>query len=343
MTSTQEAKTEEAPDGASSADIDTAPEFGTASGGIASTQSSPELEPPTSQDGEVGGAQTTSTTNPVAPVNPLAAASCDVSFSKTSSELLTFVKLDEIVPCDLNQDGVIDLLAINHRLSTGYGFIGVGNGLFAEGPYLDLPFRPAAAAAAGSPLDNTVLLVSSEGTIALFHPLLTQDPPTQVRAPEIDIVRLGAACSPAPLAIVGGHGTSGKAEVYEITATSLRLLGEFATARAISLVEWFEGVRAWTATQDSIPIPPNGASQLVALADMNCDRVLDLVSCNVSGIVTLLLSDGTEVLSAERPVTQGGHEYIDLRLSDVDGNGLMDILLLDSSGRVDVLLSQSDG
>ena len=266
---------------------------------------------------------------------------CDITYEVTSSRLLAFVRLDEVVPCDLNQDGIVDLLALNHRLSTGYGFIGIGNGLFTEGPSLDLPFRPAAGAVAGNPCDNAILLVSSVGTIALFHPVFAQDPPSHVVSPEIDILRLGAASSDAPLAVLDRDSASDAAEVYSVTPSSLNLLGTFSVNRIPSLRDWFDAVRSWSALEISVPVLSSPDCQSIALANLNCDGIVDAVSLSRLGAVSIHLSDGLEALATQQTILQMGVRFLDLRLADFNNDGLVDIVLLDASGDVTVLLANS--
>jgi len=262
------------------------------------------------------------------------AEACSIATSTVQSELLRFIQLNDVVPCDFDQDGVVDLLALNHRVSTGYGFEGIGNGLFVDGPSFDLPFRPAAAACVGDPLDNNLALVSTEGSIALFHPLVSSDLPTRIVKSPMQIVTLGGDEFSNTIAVVSEEFDV--AEAYRLTGGGLTLLGEYKVNSASTIEEWYETVLGWTEADEAIPLPPLQHQRRIRAADLNCDGIPDVISIEAQQLVCHLSDDGKPLqTSLHVPL---GIDPVVLKVCDVDGNGLIDILLLGSAGTLESVL-----
>jgi len=254
--------------------------------------------------------------------------------SSVQSELLRFVQLNDVVPCDFDQDGVIDLLALNHRVSTGYGFEGVGNGLFYAGSEFDLPFRPAAAACIGDPLDNNLVLVSTEGSIALFHPLVSSDPPMRIVKSPMQILALGGDEFSNTIAVVSDEFDV--AEAYQLTGGGLTLLGEYEVDSASTIEEWYETVLGWTEAEEAIPLPPVQHRRRIRAADLNCDGIPDVVTLESRQLVCHLSGGGEPLQTTLR--VPFGIDPVALKVCDVDGNGLVDVLLLGSAGTLESVL-----
>jgi len=256
-----------------------------------------------------------------------------LSFTVSSTQLLQFLRIDDVVPCDFNGDGLVDLLALNRRVSTGYGYRGIGNGMFAEGPSFDLPFRPAASAGAGAPEDNALLLASSEGTLTLFHPILSEDPPSEIMGSLIDLVKLGGACSDAPLALLDGSRKT--AEVYEASLAGVRLLGKFGVSTFEDPMSWLTAILTWSPDTLGVPVISNSLIGKCVLADLDRTEPLDLAYAQRGDL--MILQNGGACDAQRIPITG---DVVSLRAADVDGNGCEDLVVLLSGGIVDILLCE---
>ena len=247
---------------------------------------------------------------------------------------MQFLRVDDVVPCDFSGDGVVDLLALNHRVSTGYGFVGMGNGLFYEGPSFDLPFRPAAAACIGDPAANNLVLVSVQGAVTLFHPLIAADPPMSGLTTQMWIVALGGDAFSTTMAVI--RQDTRFAQVFELRSGALMLVGEYAALPADDTEQWYWDALSWTPGQASVPLPPAGLEGRIALADLNRDGIADSVALKQHGI-EYGLSDRGSPLQAYAEI-ELSFEPIAVRLADLDGNGHADIIALSGSGIVQAFL-----
>jgi hypothetical protein len=194
----------------------------------------------------------------------------DITLSQSTVDLLRFVRFTDFVPCDYNKDGVVDILALNSRLSTGYSFCGIGNGLFAEGPSFDLPFRPAAAVPLGNSGDaiNGLFLVSSVGTVSLFYPLLEDDPTVVSKASAFSVFRVDTADGPI-FAVHGEDETS--VRIYLLISGGLQDKGEYPALRTSDITDWYNQITTWDSldAQVPFPLPPSGMEKTARIADLN--------------------------------------------------------------------------
>ncbi len=272
------------------------------------------------------------------PTETTPAVARDITLLQTTVDLLRFVRFTDFVPCDYNKDGVVDILALNSRLSTGYSFCGIGNGLFSEGPSFDLPFRPAAAVPLGASGDamNGLFLVSSVGTVSLFYPLLEDDPTVVSKASAFSVFRVDTADGPI-FAVHGEDGTS--VRIYLLVGGGLQDKGEYTALRASDITDWYNQVTMWDFLdeQEPFPLPPSGMEKTARIADLNGDAIPDLIYYDSAKIVYLLSRDG-ETLAEEQTVPCHA-KPVALRIADVDGNGFPDVLaLIGTSGTLEVYL-----
>ena len=263
-----------------------------------------------------------------------------IAFSQSTVDLLNFVRFTDFVPCDYNKDGIVDILAVNSKLSTGYGFCGIGNGLFKEGPSFDLPFRPVAAAELGNSGDaiNGLFLVSSVGTVSLFYPLLDDDPTMRSKAARFSVFRVDTASGPV-LAVHGEDDTS--VRIYSLVGAGLQDSGECGVVRTDDITDWYNQVTTWGLSdmQAAFPLPPVGMEKTARIADLNGDNIPDLIYYD-SGKIDCLLSEDGGALILEQTVPCHA-KPVALRIADVDGNGLPDVLaLIGSSGVLEVYLTE---
>jgi len=280
-----------------------------------------------SQQNGTDGASAASAIDPLPLDVPVARNACDIVFSSTVVGLARFARLHDFVPCDFNEDGIVDILAFNHRISTGYGFQGIGNGLFEEGPSFDLPFRPAACAAIGNPLANNIILLSREGTLSVFHPLVSTDPPTGLIDVPLSIRPLGDEFA-ARFAVIDEENLV--CEVYEFIGSGVLKLGDYSVQRAENGIDWLGSILEWRTDYESVPGLPLAASSELRIADFNCDGISDLVLAD-NYEVTILLSADDLPLALERRYPIAGRP-LSIRVADIDSNGLPDILLLHETG-----------
>ena len=269
-----------------------------------------------------------------------AVTASDVTMSQSTVDLLKFVRFTDFVPCDYNKDGIVDILALNSRLSTGYGFCGIGNGLFKEGPSFDLPFRPAAAASLGDSSDmiNGLFLVSSVGTVSLFYPLLDDDPTMTSKAAQFFVFRVDTADGPV-FAVHGKEKSS--VHVYSFVSGGLQDGGEHGAAIAENITDWYRQITTWDGhdTQATFPLPPSGMEKTARIADLNGDNIPDLVYFDAASITYLLSRDGKAL--AEKQTVPCNMKPVALRIADVDGNGFPDVLaLIGSSGTVEIYVTE---
>ena len=259
---------------------------------------------------------------------------------RNTADLLKFVRFTDFVPCDFNQDGVVDILALNSRVSTGYGFRGIGNGLFDEGPSFDLPFRPAAAVSRGGSDEtiNGLFLVSASGTVSLFYPLTGEDPSTGIPPDSFSVYRIDTETG--PVFAVHGEGES-FVRVFLATDGGLRALGEHPATPTADIAGWYGDVVAWRYRDQEIlfPLPPSGAEKTTRIADLNGDDILDLVYYDSGRIFCQLSRDG-EPLMEEQAVPCSAKPTA-IRIADVDADGFPDVLaLMQSSGTLEVYLAE---
>lgn len=274
----------------------------------------------------------------VSEIVPPPSVARDIALIQSTVDLLEFVRFGDFVPCDYNRDGIVDILALNSRLSTGYGFTGIGNGLFTAGPSFDLPFRPAASVPLGdsSAAINGLLLVSAAGTVSVFYPLTEDDPSMTAKASAFSVFRVGTVDGPV-FVIHGEDETS--VRIYLLVNGGLQDKGEYPASRTSDIIDWYNEITTWHSPdeEESFPLPPTGMEKTARIADLNGDAIPDLLYCHSGEIVYLLSQDG-EALMEEKTVACHTSPTV-LRIADVDGNGFPDVLaLIGSSGTMEVYL-----
>jgi len=265
----------------------------------------------------------------------------EITLEQCSNDLLKFVRFSDFLPCDYNADDIIDILALNSRVSTGYGYRGIGNGIFTEGPSFDLPFRPAAAVhlgpSCGSP--NGLLLVSTEGTVSIFYPVIDEDPSMLTKTSPLFVFRVDTA--EGPLYVVYGKDEEG-GHVYGLQNGGLVDKGEIPVSRTSSNDAWYTEITDWDLTEQRIPfpLPLEGMEKITRIGDLNADAIPDLITY-ASGNLSLLLSHDGKALAKEQIVPCHTRPTA-IRLADVDGNCLLDVLALMPSGTLEVYLVTSE-
>lgn len=312
---------------------------------VVSTSSSVEgaEEPPLVEEGaaqqseEVAMEDISKELIPLAEEGSLLATARKIAFTRAVVELLKFVRLTDFVPCDYNQDGVLDVLALNSRLSTGYGFSGIGNGVFIEGPSFDLPFRPAAAvpvADSGNAV-NGLFLVSAAGTVSIFYPLLEDDPSMTAKASSFSVFRVDTV--DGSVFVVHGEDEI-SVSIYLLINGGLQDKGECPASHTSDVTDWYNGITTWDSLneQEPFPLPPTGMEKTARIEDLNSDNIPDLIYYDSGKVVYLLSRDG-EALMEEQTVPCYSKPAA-LRLGDVDGNGFLDVLALMPSGTLEVYL-----
>lgn len=262
----------------------------------------------------------------------------DITFSQVTVDLLRFVRFTDFIPYDYNDDGIVDILALTSRLSTGYGFSGIGNGLFTEGPSFDLPFRPVAAVPLGisDNMMNGLFLVSATGTVSLFYPCKESNPSTTSGTVASFIFRVDTVDGPV-FAVHGEDETS--VRIYLLVNGELQDKGEYPALRTRDLIDWYNRIMTWSSPDDQepFPLPPVGMERTARIADLNSDLIPDLIYYNSGKIVFLLSWEGEPLVKEQtvpfhtRPVA--------VRIADVDNNGFPDVLaLIGQSGTLEVYL-----
>lgn len=272
------------------------------------------------------------------PGTPLKARA--ITITQSAVDLLKFIRFTDFVPCDYNQDGIPDILALSPLMSTGYGFAGTGNGLFREGPTFDLPFRPAAAVPLGTSGKevNGLFLVSSIGTVSIFYPLMDKDQALVPKSSSFFVFRVETKDGPV-FAVLGKDESS--VHLYSLVNGGLQDRGKCPTFRTDDVITWYGKITTWQLSDDQkpFPLPPLGMERLARIADLNGDAIPDLVYYD-SGKIVYKLSQGgkalTEEKSASCPVKPAS-----VRIADVDKNGLPDVLALLPSGTLNVYLTEA--
>ena|GEM_PF-2048251 len=268
---------------------------------------------------------------------PSPAVAREITFDQCTVDLLKFVRFSDFVPCDYNADDIMDILALNSRVSTGYGYRGIGNGIFTEGPSFDLPFRPAAAVHLGPSCGslNGLLLLSTEGTVSIFYPVIDEDPSMLTETSPLFVFRVDTA--EGPLYVVYGKDEGG-AHVYALQNGGLVDKGEVPVTRTSSNNDWYTEITDWDLTEQRIPfpLPPEGMEKITRIDNLNADTIPDLISYE-SGNISLWLSHDGEPLAKEQTVPCHTKPTA-IRLADVDRNGLPDVLALMPSGTLEVYL-----
>jgi hypothetical protein len=272
-------------------------------------------------------------------VAPVAAR--QITLTRRTVDLVKFIPFTDFVTCDYNQDGRADILALNFRISTGFGATGVGNGLFHEGPSFDLPFRPAAAAQLGSSREtlNGLFLISAMGSVSLFYPLISDGSSTGATAPRFSAVRVDTP--DGPIFAVAEEGTT-SVHLYAFGEGRLQDRGEKPASRSLSFQAWYNDAQGWAVDGSApFPFPPAGGERLVSIDDLNGDAIPDLVYYESAKLVWLLSKDGNPLVDEKTISCPTGPTAI--RTADVDGNGLPDVLvLIGSAGVLEVYLSTAE-
>jgi len=254
-------------------------------------------------------------------------------FSQTRTPLVDFVRIDDFVPCDFNGDGVVDILALNRRISDGFGYVGAGNGLFVEGPSFDLPFWPAATIVLGSAVDNGIVLANAESAVSFLSPALFAASVQPARPASMSLMRLGAEGTAAPLAlIVEGRD---RVQVFAAEGASLAPLGEYAVSLATDALDWFRQLREWSPGTATIPVLPESGRALSAAADMNNDGDAELVYCEGEELHVMRDSAGGVLSVATAQLAAA----VALRLVDIDKNGYLDAVVLLKTNVLEVCLA----
>lgn len=257
-----------------------------------------------------------------------------LTFTVTSSKLLAFVRLDDFIPCDYNADGVVDVLALSRRLSDGYGYSGLGNGLFAEGPSFDLPFRPAAAQPLGPATHNSMALASADGTLFVFCPLLAPSAAPDPKTKRVDLVQVGGQAEAHALVLyVDGDA---EADVYRVVHTGLSVLGTYPVRLVEDPVEWLQRANIWDSLSSEVPILHASQRRTACMVDVTGDGIMDAVFCSESGRQLSIVSGSTGHTAYEALL---GGLGLAVRTADVDANGLDDVMVLLDTGVLEVYLS----
>ena len=285
-------------------------------------------------DGAKGPSPSATGTRPVA-----RAAAHSIAVRQTAVELVRFIPFTDLVPCDYNQDGVLDVIVLNSKVSDGYGMTGIGNGLFAQGPCFDLPFRPAGAVSLGSGPEerNGIFLISSAGSVSLFFPLIVEV--SQETAPATTFAVLRVDTGSGPLFVVCEAGKP-QVHLYGAEGLTVKDLGARASSRVASAADWYGRLVAWQPTSEGVafPLPPEGTERTTCVADVNGDGIPDLVYYETGKIVWKLSLDGAP-LAVEKTAPCPTRPTV-VRVADVDGNGLGDVLaLMGTSGVLEVYLA----
>jgi len=257
----------------------------------------------------------------------------ELDSTSLTSQLLRFIRLQDIVLCDFDEDGNADILAINQRISTGYGFQGLGNGIFLEGPSFDLPFLPTAVASIGNPLNNDIVLTTSGGSIALFHPLVSSYPPSEPST-SIQIIPIGGDDFSTTFSVVKEE--TGSAEVYALSNGCTNWVGEYELMRMPDVKTWYDEVLSWQRGAEAVPLPPLEFDRKIRIADFNGDAIMDVVFAG-GRLLTFWLSDGPLPLATSSFVNLSIDAQT-FRLADVDGNGQTDVVVLSDNNMVEVCL-----
>lgn len=264
----------------------------------------------------------------------------DITLTKVTTDLLKFVPFTDLVPCDFDQDGVVDVLALNAKLSTGYGFKGVGNGLFTEGPSFDLPFRPTAAEPLGkcTQNENGLFLVSSSGMVSMFYPSTGEDPTASAPCDSLSSYRLDTEAG----SVFAVHGADeASVHLFLSSATGLEDMGIRQATAFTGALTWYDEITKWSPGDHGciFPLLPGGMEKMVRIADLNRDGILDLVQYDAGDLI-FLLSQGGEPLAAHKTIPLLRNPT-SIRLADLTGNGFPDVLVLHgASGTLEVFLSE---
>ncbi|MFC2081901.1 FG-GAP repeat domain-containing protein [Candidatus Bipolaricaulota bacterium] len=301
---------------------------------IESTQAA-ELEVPSSEVESAAGA----TAN--APDGALIAAgeAVDISYEVNSIQLVYFLRLTDLITCDFDEDGWLDVLVLSSRVSTGYGYEGFGNGTFSEGPSFDLPFRPAAAVSLGRGNSGVegAFLVSASGIVSAFFPLTSEDSSLRGQADSFSVFRVE---KPDGMKFAVHEAAGESVQLYQVSDTAVADLGQRVASECSGPAEWYAALATWIEEDNGqlqFPLPPAGTEKTTQLADLNSDGIIDLVYWE-AGKLILSLSQSGEALAKTLDLPCTGKPAV-IRIADVDSNGLPDLLVLeDATGVLDVYL-----
>lgn len=175
--------------------------------------------------------------------------------------------------------------------------------------------------------------------MSIFYPLVDKDPSLGTRASKFTVFRIDSENGPI-FAVYGKDKES--VHLYFLENGSLQDKGEHPASRINDIATWYEKVTSWKLAEDKIPVPlpPLGMDKLAQISDLNGDKIPDLVYYD-SGKIICRLSQNGKALAEEKTISCP-MQPASLRIADVDGNGLPDVLaLISSSGTLEVYLTKA--
>jgi hypothetical protein len=281
-----------------------------------------------------------------------------------------------LVSCDLNADRKADLVTANNLARTVTVLLGTEDGGFVVQGNHELSANPTALACGdltGDGIDDltvttwiydeatgtvntlSVLTGVGDGTLAKTVDYQTVASAAELLLGDLDDDRnLDLVSSTGSVSVRRGNGdgTFGDPLDHRIVGTTSGLaLGDLNGDSYPDLGLGDEGGRGWVGGFRMLPghgdgtfgeivtYPPSVNVGRVATADLNNDHRLDLVGATYDGISVLLGQDKQEAMHAGA----GAVHSTSLAVSDINGDGKLDVVTSDGNYRIYVLLGRGDG
>jgi len=250
---------------------------------------------------------------------------CGSIDSSASTSLARFLRFTDFVPCDYNEDGVVDILALSKQLSTAFVYEGASNGIFTEGVSLDLPFRPACSLALPWEIgvSGTVFLVSGTGLVSLFVPIQGREDSgitSIIRSARV----LGVENEMATVSVV--DAAAQEAILYQVSASGVLEIDRVSIREIADPFEWYLEFADWQREGNApLPVLSPDLERTTVLADLQGDSNLELVLYENPNLNVYSFEHGeaTRIGSVACPSQP---EVV--RVVDVNQDGICDLLLL---------------
>ena len=262
---------------------------------------------------------------------------CGSLESGVSSSLARFVRFTDFVPCDFNEDGVVDILALSSQLSTAFVYEGASTGVFTEGASLDLPFRPACSLRLPEEvgLPGAIFLVSGTGLVSLFVPIHDREgsgATSHIRSARLLRIEDGTAT----VAVV--DASEDEATLYQVSATGALEVGRAGFYEISDPFEWYLEFSSWDGQEGTpLPILPSNLEKITVLADLRGSYEMEMILYHDGSIEVYAFEQGEAVClgSIECPSRPEA-----IRVADLDRDGASDLLWLEA-GVLRVVFGQS--
>lgn len=284
---------------------------------------------------------------------------------------------NRVVPANLNQDGILDLVATTPGSDSVSVMLGIGNGTFTQAVNYRVGDQPEGLAVAdfdGDAIADLAVTNWGSGTVSILHgsgtgtfsaPLNYYANPAPYGVIAVDVSQDGildlvvANNSVAQISVMIGFGSGGigngafSAPVsYPVAGLGIAVAsGDFNSDGKVDLVATanFNGISVLLGNgngtfQPSVGYASGAQATFIVVRDFNIDGVQDLAvsNTNFGGLATLRgIGNGT---FATPTIYLNGLNLVAIAVGEFNGDGIADLACTNVSGdRVELMIGQGTG